>query len=102
VNGQGPLAVVARWSGRRAALDAWERLQAELAAASAACVWVPCKGAGDLWLSENLDDQVDAAEGCRGCPVLAACASYAMAAREPAGVWGGLLPPGRGEARRAG
>jgi WhiB family redox-sensing transcriptional regulator len=44
---------------------------------------------------------------CRSCPVMAACAAYAVSTREPFGVWGGLTPDERrrlwssGEARTA-
>lgn len=34
---------------------------------------------------------------CRTCPVLAECRSYALAAREPYGVWGGLTETDRAE-----
>jgi WhiB family transcriptional regulator, redox-sensing transcriptional regulator len=33
---------------------------------------------------------------CRGCPVLTECLSWALATREPYGVWGGLSPEERG------
>lgn len=32
---------------------------------------------------------------CRSCPVVAACAAYAIKTREPFGVWGGLTPEER-------
>lgn len=32
---------------------------------------------------------------CRSCPVLERCRSYALAAREPYGVWGGLTETDR-------
>ena len=32
---------------------------------------------------------------CAGCPVLAQCRDYALATREPFGVWGGLSEPER-------
>lgn len=34
---------------------------------------------------------------CRACPVLAECRAYALAAREPYGVWGGLTETDRGD-----
>jgi WhiB family redox-sensing transcriptional regulator len=36
-----------------------------------------------------------AVRACWRCPARAACADYAVAADEPAGVWGGLLPDER-------
>ena len=33
---------------------------------------------------------------CRTCPVLTDCLSWALATREPYGVWGGLSPEERG------
>ncbi|MDQ3450506.1 MAG: WhiB family transcriptional regulator [Actinomycetota bacterium] len=32
---------------------------------------------------------------CRSCPVVDACATYAVRTREPFGVWGGLTPEER-------
>jgi WhiB family redox-sensing transcriptional regulator len=32
---------------------------------------------------------------CRRCPVIAACATFALSTREPYGVWGGLTPEER-------
>ena len=32
---------------------------------------------------------------CRSCPVMEACAAYAIRTREPFGVWGGLTPEER-------
>lgn len=34
---------------------------------------------------------------CRPCPVISACASHALSAREPYGVWGGLSESDREE-----
>ena len=33
---------------------------------------------------------------CRACPVVTDCLSWALATREPYGVWGGLSPEERG------
>jgi WhiB family redox-sensing transcriptional regulator len=33
---------------------------------------------------------------CRGCAVITECLSWALATREPYGVWGGLSPEERG------
>ena len=37
---------------------------------------------------------------CRGCPVIAACADYALNAPEPYGVWGAMSPRERATQRR--
>lgn len=42
----------------------------------------------------------DAKAVCRGCPVRSECLAYALAARERAGVWGGLTPDERAEQLR--
>ena len=34
---------------------------------------------------------------CRSCPVMQSCRSYALAAREPYGVWGGLTETDRAD-----
>jgi WhiB family redox-sensing transcriptional regulator len=34
---------------------------------------------------------------CRRCPVLEQCAAFALATREPYGVWGGMTPDEREE-----
>lgn len=36
-----------------------------------------------------------AREVCRRCPVVFACLDYALAAREPVGIWGGTTPEAR-------
>lgn len=40
--------------------------------------------------------RAEAIEWCECCPVRVPCASYAFAAAEPFGVWGGLTPADRG------
>lgn len=49
----------------------------------------PCRHSAERWWSRNPDD-VAAIEACLGCPVLHPCDRYATAAREPAGVRGGV------------
>nr|WP_277424633.1 WhiB family transcriptional regulator [Kocuria palustris] len=57
---------------------------------------IPCRGPdGDRWISGTAADMWHAAEACRSCPARIACATYAVDAREPAGVWGGLTPKER-------
>ena len=52
----------------------------------------------DLWFTEA---GVFAALGvCGGCPVRRQCLDYALAANEPAGVWGGMTEEGRRNERR--
>lgn len=55
---------------------------------------LPCRRADpDAWFPEGRglrgDDQY-AARLCVGCPVLAGCLAYALATRQPYGVWGGV------------
>ena len=44
-----------------------------------------------LWRGGSLEDARDAASWCQGCPVLAECGTYATAASERTGVWGGVV-----------
>lgn len=71
------------------ALPAW--------AEHAACVRWPNR---DLWLSDNRQDQHDAALICQTCPVIHQCAEYAIAGCVD-GVWGGLTTRERKAIRRA-
>jgi WhiB family redox-sensing transcriptional regulator len=41
-----------------------------------------------------------AKNACRSCPLMDACATYAIAAHERDGIWGGLTPYEREERRR--
>ncbi|WP_366139797.1 WhiB family transcriptional regulator [uncultured Modestobacter sp.] len=70
----------------RAAQAAYARLGAAVASAGS----TPCRSAArpDAW-HEDVGAE-GAASLCAGCPVLAECRAYAVAAREPHGVWGGL------------
>lgn len=57
---------------------------------------IPCRGdEGDRWISGTPRDQWFAADACQPCPARTACASYAVDANEPAGVWGGTTPKER-------
>lgn len=57
---------------------------------------IPCRGDdGDRWISGTPRDTWAAAEACGHCPARIACASYAVDAEEPAGVWGGTTPTER-------
>nr|WP_236655942.1 WhiB family transcriptional regulator [Streptacidiphilus jiangxiensis] len=49
----------------------------------------------------DLDNREKAAKRvCAECPVIASCRAYALAAREPYGVWGGLSENERAAALR--
>lgn len=43
------------------------------------------------------DEQELALRCCRGCPARPECLAYALAAGEPAGVWGATTPAQRAE-----
>ena len=47
------------------------------------------------------DDYTAARRICNACPVIDACRDYALAAREPFGMWGGLTPTERFAIRKA-
>lgn len=55
---------------------------------------LPCKG-GTEWFSDDPRIQQRAAELCRPCALLLVCRTYAMAAGERTGVWGGTIPQDR-------
>jgi len=63
---------------------------------------VDCEGAPDNFFPEDYLDPLtrrlatDAAKTiCKECPVIAECANYALTAREPFGIWGGLTSEDR-------
>jgi WhiB family redox-sensing transcriptional regulator len=60
---------------------------------------LPCAG-GDEWWSEDPRLQARAATLCRACDLQPVCRSYALAAGEKAGVWGGTTPLDRKRLRR--
>lgn len=63
---------------------------------------IPCTASGwQDWTTEDDPGQRRAVDRCLDCPALAACAAYAVAAQEPAGVWGGTTPIQRARATRA-
>lgn len=54
---------------------------------------VPCAGSESAaWTSDDPADQERAADRCWDCPLVFQCRAYAIAAGEPAGVWGGFAP----------
>lgn len=80
------------------AMGEWTALQDALQDAGES---VPCRTRDtELWWPQQQIGAVEAAALCRGCPVLAECDAYAVAAREPRGVWGGRsrLSRAKGEA----
>lgn len=57
---------------------------------------IPCRRAnGTAWITGTPKDTWYAQLHCETCPAKAACGGYALAAEEPAGVWGGLTPAQR-------
>lgn len=57
---------------------------------------IPCRGAdGNRWITGTPKDNWYAQAHCEKCPARIACASYAVDANEPAGVWGGTTPTER-------
>lgn len=52
-----------------------------------------------LWTSDTAADEIVAAAYCRACPLQAECLDYALTAKEPAGVWGGLTAKERSSLR---
>ncbi|MBN9610998.1 MAG: hypothetical protein BGO26_16680 [Actinobacteria bacterium 69-20] len=71
---------------RADAMDAWTELQRALTDAGP----VPCLADPAAWTSDAAEVRAYAARACRRCPVLAECATFAEANREPFGVWAGL------------
>ena len=57
-----------------------------------------CTNAPDLFYPEKVNsrdvqsDQVLAKKACKACPLLDACATYAIVGHERDGIWGGLTP----------
>jgi hypothetical protein len=63
-----------------------------------------CKQRPDQWSSDaDAPARQDAAAACGFCPAQPACLAYALAQREPAGVWGGrdLTPTTRKRKEKA-
>lgn len=80
------------WAPRAAAAEEWRALQVGLRAAHGR---VPCQLAPSRWWSTVPGATEAAADACFDCPIMGLCASYALTAREPDGVWGGLTPAAR-------
>lgn len=74
---------------RRPELDrTWMATGACYAAGTAVADLFHPTGQGD-------DDYAAARRICNACPAIDACRDYALAAREPFGMWGGLTPTER-------
>jgi WhiB family redox-sensing transcriptional regulator len=54
----------------------------------------------DIFYSEDAAERNEAKRICGLCPVLVECREYALATREPEGVWGGMTPRARAQHRR--
>ena len=72
------------------ASPAWAALVAALDELADADKAPPCANDPEAWTSEQRWLRDLAAQTCYGCPIRAACARFALANREPSGVWGGL------------
>lgn len=85
------------WAVPVAGVGEWLALQLALAELTAAPV---CAGDPELWWSTRATpasaaDQAAAVEACGWCPVVGLCRTYAIAAGERFGVWGGTTPEER-------
>lgn len=74
------------WSPPEHAAREWETLTRSLTEHTTPCV----EAGGRVW--DDPGSWSVAAELCAACPVLVECRAYAVAAREPEGLWGGLGP----------
>lgn len=84
------------WQVPAAALPQWVALVAALLELGQE-PW--CANDAEKWWSRRPEDVDDAVAVCRLCPVMDACRSFAVAAGEREGVWGGLTPADRGAER---
>jgi WhiB family redox-sensing transcriptional regulator len=86
------------WLVEPAALPAWLALRAALEVVTRR---PPCQERPDVWFASAQSRQLgEALTGCASCSLLHLCASYALTAGEPAGVWGGTTEAQRRAARR--
>lgn len=51
---------------------------------------VPCRVDPELWFSTDREEEHQAAEICRHCPIQTQCLEWALEANERHGTWGGL------------
>ncbi len=89
------------WAIPAGALAEWLRLAAVLDEIST----VPCQTDTEAWWPDRKDLDApstrSAVRACWRCPARAACLSFALAANERFGVWGGMLPDERRGMRQA-
>jgi WhiB family redox-sensing transcriptional regulator len=66
---------------------------------------IPCQNAPDMFFPDpgngGYQDTIWAKKMCEECPVLKSCRNYAIEAKEPFGIWGGLTPVERRTYRRS-
>lgn len=79
----------------------WVELLGEILRSSVKLTGAACRDRGDLFLSEDADDQAAAVEICRTCPVLTECRRWVESlprSQRPGGVVAGQVhqprPPG--------
>lgn len=74
------------------ARSAWEQMHAQILETGP----TPCAepSVRDTWTG-SAAEQETAARLCLDCPVMQACAHYAVTAPEPSGIWGGMTPAER-------
>lgn len=94
------------WEVAARAVEEWAALQVGLLVARGR---VPCRVSAEpewWWASRatpaEAARQDQARVACSWCLVLRECAAYALAAREPEGVWGGMSPAERRARRSSG
>lgn len=81
------------------ALNEWRSLTTALDDTTAP---IPCQGTRSAeWHGSSGRELEFATRACLDCPVMVACARYAIPAGEDTGVWGGLTPRER-SARKGG
>lgn len=87
-----PGGVPPTWAPPPSAVGPWLALQAAVAGlASARPVCAAPVGSEDWWAAPRQVEALGrAVAGCSSCPLAGPCGLYAVAAREPHGVWGGL------------
>ena len=85
-----------RWLGQLSS-DYIALLKAVRAAGKVPCEWQP-----ELWFPEDIPSPEDRAiaqalalAGCRQCPIIEECFTYALERNEKFGIWGGSLPSER-------
>ena len=61
---------------------------------------VACKSAPDFFFPETNENMEYTKATCRACPLVDACATYAIYANERDGIWGGLTTRERQNVRR--